>query len=170
MLLDRSGVIDDVWTVIGEDDALPDGPAILPAARLAELAGVAHPVGVHIDNAADPRSLQPVLDRLGLISVAFPSFADGRGFSIARLLRELGFMGRLRATGPVIADQFAYLLECGFDEVSLPETVAARQPADQWLAQLDRLSAGYQRGALPGATDRGAGRQSILDQRRAASS
>ena len=72
-------------------------------------------------------------------------------------MRALGFTGRLRATGPVIADQFAYLIACGFDEARIPDALAERQPAEQWLAQLTRISAGYQRGY-------GAAR-SILDER-----
>ena len=113
--------------------------------------------GVLVPNDAEPESLKPLFPRLGLIAVDFPSFADGRGFSIAVRLRDLGFSGRLRACGPVIADQFAYLLSCGFDEVSVPEDVADRQPADQWMAQLSKFTAGYQRGRTS--------TRSILDQR-----
>ncbi|MEM6972222.1 MAG: DUF934 domain-containing protein [Pseudomonadota bacterium] len=169
MLLDRTGVIDDRWSVVIADDPTPDGPAILPRERLAEATGRTGPTGLHIANDADPHDLVAAFDRLALISVGFPSFADGRGFSVARVLRELDFTGRLRATGPVIADQFAYLLECGFDEVAVPESIAQRQPAEQWLEQLSRLSTTYQRGALAGAADRGVERASILDQRRGAS-
>ncbi len=108
---------------------------------------------------ADPASLAARLDGVEMIAVEFPSFADGRGFSIAARLRALGFAGRLRAAGPVIADQFAYLLSCGFDEVAVPDTVAQRQPVQHWTRLLDLISLGYQRGR--------SGKQSILDQRRA---
>jgi len=157
MLLDRTGEIADRWTP-AESDLLPEGPVIVPFERLA---GTDHaPLGVHLPNDADPRALADDFARLGLISVDFPSFADGRGFSIGTCLRELGYRGRLRATGPVIADQFAYLLECGFDEVSLPDAVAARQPVAQWLARLDHGTLAYQRGRSL--------RASIPDQRRRA--
>jgi len=62
------------------------------------------------------------------------------------------------ATGPVISDRFDYLLACGFDEVSLPDNVAERQPPEHWTATPGRISLGYQRGMT--------GRSSILDQRR----
>ena len=84
--------------------------------------------------------MKPHFDRLSLISVDFPSFTDGRGFSIGHCLRALGYQGRLRATGPVISDQFDFLLACGFDEVSLPDTVAGRQPPEHWAAAPGRFA------------------------------
>ncbi|NIP75920.1 MAG: DUF934 domain-containing protein, partial [Xanthomonadales bacterium] len=61
-------------------------------------------------------------------------------------LRALGFEGRLRASGPVISDQFDFLLACGFDEVLLPDDVAERQPPEHWTANPGRITLGYQRG------------------------
>ncbi len=76
------------------------------------------------------------LDRLPdtrLIRIAFPSYADGRGFSLARRLRNVGYKGHLRAAGYVISDQFRYALACGFDDVEITEALAARQPEADWL-------------------------------------
>ena len=70
-----------------------------------------------------------------LVRIAFPSFADGRGFSLARVLRMRGYAGRLRAHGHVIADQYAMARRAGFDEVEIPDDLAARQPEAQWLAR-----------------------------------
>ena len=75
-------------------------------------------------NDRDPAELAPWLDRLALIRVAFPAMGDGRGFSIARRLRAMGYAGRLRAAGPLIADQFRVARRVGFDEVELPDAVA----------------------------------------------
>jgi len=51
-----------------------------------------------------------------LIAVDFPKFTDGRGYSIARLLRDrYNFRGELRAIGDVLRDQLFALSECGFD-------------------------------------------------------
>ena len=72
-----------------------------------------------------------------LVRIAFPSFADGRGFTLARLLRAFGYDGRLRAAGHVIADQYAMARRAGFDEVEIDAALAARQPEDQWLARAD---------------------------------
>ena len=45
----------------------------------------------------------------------FPAFGDGRGYSSARILREAGYEGELRAVGDVLVDQLAYMRRCGFD-------------------------------------------------------
>ena len=74
-------------------------------------------------------------DNIGLIRVAFPTFADGRGFTLARILRGSGFTGRLRATGHVVADQYAMARRSGFDEVEIDEDLAGRQTEDQWLSR-----------------------------------
>jgi len=72
-----------------------------------------------------------------LIGIDFPAFNDGRGFTLARRLRELGFKGRLRATGRLIADQYAMARRVGFDEVEVAADIAARQPQEQWKARAD---------------------------------
>ena len=79
-----------------------------------------------------------------LIRIPFASFADGRGFTLARRLRLAGYKGRLRAQGHVIADQYTMARRAGFDEVEIDETLAARQPQDQWLARADWRAHSYQ--------------------------
>jgi uncharacterized protein (DUF934 family) len=112
-------------------------------------AGDAPAEGIAVDmpNDRDPAELAAWLDRIALIRVAFPATGDGRGFSIARQLRAMGYAGRLRAAGPLIADQFRMARRVGFDEVELPDAVAARQPEAQWRLRpqgsyQDRLTAG----------------------------
>lgn len=73
------------------------------------------------------------LDRIHALRITFPSSSDGRGFSLARQIRNLGYAGRLRATGPIISDQFRYALACGFDEVEIDQALAERQPVAHWL-------------------------------------
>ncbi|MEO1911160.1 MAG: DUF934 domain-containing protein [Paracoccus sp. (in: a-proteobacteria)] len=84
----------------------------------------------------DPAALP---DRMhhSLIAIEFPSFSDGRGFTLARMLRELGYKGTLRATGRLIADQYAMARRVGFDEVQVAADIAARQPQEQWKARAD---------------------------------
>ncbi|MFD1193658.1 DUF934 domain-containing protein [Seohaeicola saemankumensis] len=91
---------------------------------------------------ADPDAL--ALDGLCLIRIPFASFADGRGFTLARRLRLRGYQGRLRASGHVIADQYAMARRAGFDEVEISAELAARQPEDQWLARADWRAHDYQ--------------------------
>jgi uncharacterized protein (DUF934 family) len=89
-------------------------------------------VAVDLSNTDDPEALVGRLDQLTLIRVAFPAFNDGRAFTVARRLRELGYTGQLLALGPVIADQYAMLRRVGFDGAEIPDDLAQRQPADQW--------------------------------------
>ena len=79
----------------------------------------------------DPRdvALNPTLE---MIRVDFPSFADGRGFTIARQLRLRGYQGRLRAKGHVLSDQYAMARRAGFDEVEISDDLATRQPEQDW--------------------------------------
>lgn len=79
-----------------------------------------------------------------MIRVDFPSFADGRGFTIARQLRLRGYTGRLRARGHVIADQYAMARRAGFDEVEIDAQLAQRQPEQDWLARADWQQGDYQ--------------------------
>ncbi len=93
-----------------------------------------------------PDALTPWFGRVELISVLFPKSADGRGFSMATRLRRLGFDGELRATGHLIADQYALARSCGFDTVEISEAQAARQPEAHWLEAERAMSLAYQRG------------------------
>ena len=70
---------------------------------------------VRIEPGDDARDLLPHLERLRLVEVNFPSFTDGRGYSSARILREAGYEGELRAVGDVLVDQLAHMRRCGFD-------------------------------------------------------
>lgn len=93
---------------------------------------------------ADPAELEGRLDRIDMIRVDFPSFADGRGFTIAKRLRIMGFRGRIRAKGHVIADQYAMARRAGFDEVEISEDLARRQPEAQWSFRADWRAHDYQ--------------------------
>ncbi|MCA3070770.1 MAG: DUF934 domain-containing protein [Rhodocyclaceae bacterium] len=79
-------------------------------------------VGVRLEPGDDPALIAGDVDCLSLVAVNFPSFTDGRGFSIARLLRERhGWRGELRAIGPLTRDVLFYLARCGFDSFELRE-------------------------------------------------
>ncbi|KUO57627.1 MAG: hypothetical protein APF80_11805 [Alphaproteobacteria bacterium BRH_c36] len=78
------------------------------------------------------------------IAIPFARFNDGRGFSIARLLRsEHDFSGEILATGHTIPDQALHLLRCGFDAVELSDS--ARLP--QWKKSLKSCWRAYQTAA-----------------------
>ena len=94
---------------------------------------------------SDLAMLADDLASAAMIEVEFPSAHDGRGFSLARALREAGFSGLIVARGRVIADQYRHLRQCGFDGVLLTAQQAARMPEIHWLEQVPRISQSYQR-------------------------
>ena len=163
-LIDALGLLADGFTRVVDDEPIPMGDVILPLERLAADAGLVlsrgSRLGVHLPNTARLQEIADFLDRLSLISIDFPSFADGRGFSIARQLRRTLYEGRLRATGPLIADQMRHALGCGFDEIEAPDALLARQSIAQWLSAASSITLRYQRDGARGI--------SILDRRRLA--
>lgn len=92
---------------------------------------------VEVQADTDLTTLAPDLTQIAAIRISFASFADGRGFTLAARLRRMGFAGKLRARGHVIADQYAMARRAGFDEVEIDDTLATRQPEAQWRARAD---------------------------------
>jgi len=92
-----------------------DEPAEQPAVTLDAFLDQSNATAVRLEPGDDARALLPYLDRLTMIEIGFPSFRDGRGYSAARILREAGYAGELRAQGDVLVDQIAYMRRCGFD-------------------------------------------------------
>lgn len=86
-----------------------------PAVTLEAFSGQSNATAVRIEPGEDARELLPCLDRLALVEVNFPVFGDGRGYSAARILREAGYVGELRAVGDVAVDQLSHMIRCGFD-------------------------------------------------------
>lgn len=140
-VLTRDGVFtDDAWPVLdAESDVADVDAALLPLARyLAQPQAAAH--GVWLAPTDDPAALASHLPALPLIAVAFPKFTDGRGYSIAALLRRQGYAGDLRAIGDVLVDQLFMLKRVGFTSFAL----RADQSEDDARAALNRYSDAYQ--------------------------
>ena len=64
--------------------------------------------------------------------ISFASTHDGRGFSLARQIREAGFKGHLRASGDLVTDQWRHLQQTGFDSVMLTEAQIEKMPLSAW--------------------------------------
>jgi len=94
-------------------------------------------LAVDLESDADPEALRERLGGIDLIRIRFTHFADGRGFTLARQLRRMGFGGRLRAFGHVLADQYTMARRVGFDEVEISAGLATRQPQEHWLFRSD---------------------------------
>ena len=92
-----------------------DQPVDHPAVTVDAFVDQSNAQAVRIEPGDDTRELLPHLQRLALVEVNFPAFGDGRGYSSARMLREAGYEGELRAVGDVLVDQLAYMRRCGFD-------------------------------------------------------
>ncbi|NBW75917.1 MAG: DUF934 domain-containing protein [Sphingomonadaceae bacterium] len=92
-----------------------DEPVADPGVTVDAFGEQTNAAAVRLEPGDDARDLIPHLARLQLIEVNFPVFGDGRGYSAARILRESGYQGELRAVGDVLVDQLAYLRRCGFD-------------------------------------------------------
>lgn len=160
-LLDRNGPKKDAY--VRSETVVPTAALLVPVATLEAALAARRDgqwLGVVLPNSSPAADLLPVQDRLELVAVEFPKFNDGRGFSIAKSLREQGYEGTLRATGALIPDQFAFALHVGFDEVEISDEQAARQPVAQWLHALTLIHDSYQDGAD--------GTVSILKRRRLA--
>jgi len=104
-----------------------DEPVADPAVTVDSFGDQTNAAAVRVEPGDDARELLPFLDRLKLVEVNFPAFTDGRGYSAARILREAGYAGELRAVGAVFVDQLGHLRRCGFDSFA-PN--AAIDPAD----------------------------------------
>ena len=126
-----------------------DGDVIVPLAlwqaRRDALAARNGRTGVWLDSKDGPESIAADLARLPLIAINFPSIADGRGLSTARLLRERhGYTGEIRAIGTVIKDLLLGMQRCGFDSFLLRDD---QDPADALLA-FGELADAYQASAV----------------------
>jgi len=141
-------LVDDRWVRLPETAAIadvpPSTPAIVPLALWSaqhDVLAARDDIGVWLKPADDPDALAADVARLPLIAVDFPKFADGRGYSTARLLREkYRYTGELRAIGDILRDQLYYLRQCGFDTFALQP---GRNVAEA-LAAFDDFSDNYQ--------------------------
>jgi len=92
-----------------------DEPTESPAVTVDSFGEQSNAGAVRIEPGDDARELLPHLAHINRVEVNFPSFGDGRGYSAARILREAGYEGEIRAVGDVAVDQLAAMRRCGFD-------------------------------------------------------
>jgi uncharacterized protein (DUF934 family) len=136
-----NAVVADDWQVLRPaaetapaEVAVPEGRVLVPLAtwlgRHAELAAHGN-AGVWLAGSDDPAQLVPWLTQLPLIAVDFPKFTDGRGYSVAYLLRaRYGYRGELRAIGEVLPDQIFFMRRVGFDAFALRADKDIRKALD----------------------------------------
>jgi uncharacterized protein (DUF934 family) len=125
------------------DDPVADEPAVSLDAFVEQ----SNAFSVRIEAGDDVRQLIPHLGRVKLVEIDFPKFRDGRGFSSARVLREAGYTGEIKATGDVLLDLVLFMRRCGFDSFApdIPldpaevETALARYPYVYQQAAADEV-------------------------------
>ena len=136
--------IEDAWQIVPDDQPVADAvPALVPLKRWQEnraaLAARKAPLGLVIPPGSDWRDSLADLPRFPVIAVTIPKYADGRAFSIARLLRERdGYKGEIRAMGDYIIDQMPYMKRVGIDAFLVTNPI---------------VEAGLKRGLWPEVTD-----------------
>ena len=143
----RAVVADNPWTLAGGEGVAGVTHQILPLEDYIKAIEAGEPADrraplLQAQN-VDITALRPWLDQVPLVAIDFTSTGDGRGFTLAQLLRgRFGYRGELRAVGKIRADQMFFLARCGFDAFELLDD---EDPAIA-IAQLDRFSVAYQRG------------------------
>ena len=121
--------VDDDWTIVDDDAPVPAaGGAIVSLQRWrnerATLAGRNAPLGLLIAPGSDWSDVVAELPRFAVVAVTIPKYADGRAFSIARLLRERdGYRGEVRAVGDYIIDQVPFMMRVGIDAFATADPV-----------------------------------------------
>lgn len=142
-------VIVDHWSYPGTDvGTAGPGPRVVPCEVLGELrseGSLDRPSGVYVAAGMRADQIAPFLAHLELIVVEFQKFRDGRGFTVARTLREKhDFKGDIRAIGHILPDQLTALKMCGFSSIVTP----LEHPPSQWRDSVDTPSATEKKGPL----------------------
>lgn len=147
-IIKNTDIAEDNWQQVMDKDInnvaeLPEGDLLLPLpvwqALGKEIAG--RNTAIWLDSDDDVHSIGSACQDMQLIGIHFPAFADGRGYSMAAILRQqYNYQGELRAMGDVLRDQLFYLRRVGFDSFAMRED----QPLQQALAALQDFRHCYQ--------------------------
>ena len=134
-LIKDNRVVDDSWTILADEaQSLPDGDLLLSYAQWQTFSDQIEThrgsIGVVIEGNAEIEDIIEPLLNLPLIAINFPKFADGRGFSLASLLRNrYNYRGEIRAVGGFIRDQLYLLSRCGFNAFKFTEDIDLSEAA-----------------------------------------
>jgi uncharacterized protein (DUF934 family) len=145
--------IADDWQLIADDAALPDGARVIVSLKRwrderPALAERNAPLGLLIEAGSVWTDVAQDLARFPVIAVSFPKFADGRAFSVARLLRERdGYQGEIRATGDYFIDQVPLMVRVGIDAFATDDPILIRAfETGEWPEVKEYLQPAFDRG------------------------
>jgi uncharacterized protein (DUF934 family) len=144
-LIKHRAIEKNVWRSLGDGpDADTSEPVYISLDRFTDEVAYwtarSGPWGLSVSNDIEPQALTRAVDLVMSIAIVFPKYTDGRGYTLARLLRRGGYERELRATGDVLHDQLSYMERCGFDAFDLKDT----QDAAKALAAFEALGQPYQ--------------------------
>lgn len=146
-LIKNDAVQENSWKTIADQNALNNtdlssGNYLVPLEQWISTPELQTPsIGIWLNGDTAPELISKRLVGAPAIAIHFAAFADGRGFSLARILREdCDFTGELQAAGHYIQDQLYYLKRCGFNAFA----VADDANTDSMLASLQDFTNSYQ--------------------------
>lgn len=150
IILDKK-IANDDWALVADDAGLSAAKEVINFSRWATAIGSeketliarrdAGTLGIQLNAGDTADLLADDCQGFALVNVEFPKFADGRGYSVARLLRErYGFTGQLRAVGDVLFDQLFFMMRCGFNAMAM----RADQDLDLAVKGFETFSSSYQ--------------------------
>ncbi|MBE0483387.1 MAG: DUF934 domain-containing protein [Bacterioplanes sp.] len=149
LIKENAFVAPDQWQLRGDEDTVTDFSIITLTRWQAEKEQLkslaqAGKLALHLTSDQTADVLADDCHHFALICIDFPKFADGRGYSCARLLRErYRFKGDLRAVGDVLIDQLFFMNRCGFSSQALRDD----QDEHDALAAFSTFSVSYQNDA-----------------------
>lgn len=145
-LIKNRELVGDPWTSFAADTdiaelKLPPGPVVVAAelwlahrSSLLARCSTGEKMGISLAPAFAVEALAEDIEWFSLIAVEFPKFADGRGYTTARLLRErYGYRKELRAVGDIGQDQLFLLHRVGFDAFMIPAGRDAKEALNGFL-------------------------------------
>lgn len=135
-IIKDGGIVQDDWIHLSDDDALPASLYTVSLQRWLRdrnaLLDAGIGIGLRVRGEDSPAQFSHDLSHFQLVCIEMPALADGRSFSLARLLRERHrFTGELRVRGDFIRDQMFFLARVGVNAFEFPSgtDLAALLPA-----------------------------------------
>jgi len=144
-LIDQKASLENTWTLLQDSSAdFSQSNIMIPAIYWLENESDfigRDDISIWFAGDADLSLFKGKLSQFSVIGINFPAFADGRGYSLARLISEReGYTGELRAIGDVLIDQLFFMKRCGFNTYLLKEGLAA----DKAINYFSTFNAPYQ--------------------------
>lgn len=142
LIADGELAAENAWCVSYDTETLPEQrPAFVPLALWQANQDDAELAPLLSSDTELTTALGQQLNSTRAIAIDFPAFTDGRGYTLARLLRErYGYNGEVRAVGDVLVDQLDYMRRCGFTAMALRDD----QHPDDAIRALSMFSVRYQ--------------------------